>query len=264
MQTLREVQEQFARGLVCGDLGQLAGWIDDGPIAAKDRFDVYCDNRDGALVNALKLAYPAVHALVGDAFFAEAARAFARSAPPRSAFLTLYGDGFGDFLAAHPQTISLPYLAEVARLEWAVARAASLPRGPSRRRVVLGEVAIVPALSLTLLRVRHSAAAIWRAAVAADEGELARIVPDPTPVAVAIWRAGAGADAVALSPPAAAFVAALLDRATIQVALTQAAALTTEPIAVIADEVLRADFVQLEPLASTPAQAPAKWPPGSP
>ena len=73
-----------------------------------------------ALVEALAAAYPVVRRLVGEAFFEAAAARHARETPSRSPDLRAFGAGFGDFLETYPHAAGLPYLADVARLEWAV------------------------------------------------------------------------------------------------------------------------------------------------
>ena len=86
----------------------------------RGRLAIYRRNVLGTLHDALASAYPAVRRLVGDAFFEEAARRYALATPSRSGNLHGYGDRFGDFLAAYPHAARLPWLADVARLEWAV------------------------------------------------------------------------------------------------------------------------------------------------
>ncbi len=68
---------------------------------------------------ALEATYPVVRRLVGDAFFAEAARQYARAHPSASGDLGEYGEGFARFLAGYPHAARLACLADVARLEWA-------------------------------------------------------------------------------------------------------------------------------------------------
>jgi hypothetical protein len=68
---------------------------------------------------ALASTYPVVRRLVGDAFFREAARRYAQAHPSASGNLHLYGSELAEFLAAYAFARELPYLADVARLEWA-------------------------------------------------------------------------------------------------------------------------------------------------
>lgn len=90
---------------------------------ARRRFRVYRNNVQHGLAEALAKAYPTVARLVGAAFFAAMARAFLLARPPRTRSLALFGEGFADFVAGFPPAATLPYLADVARLERAVLEA---------------------------------------------------------------------------------------------------------------------------------------------
>lgn len=82
--------------------------------------DIYRSSIGARLEESLAAAYPVVARLVGAAFFGEAARRFARASPSRSGDLAEFGAGFAAFLAAYAHAAPLPYLADVARLEWAL------------------------------------------------------------------------------------------------------------------------------------------------
>lgn len=83
----------------------------------KKRFDVYRNNVLASLIEALGQAYPAVKALVGDAFFDAAAGLFVRAHPPKTPVMIDYGDGFAAWLQRFEPAQTLAYLPDVARLE---------------------------------------------------------------------------------------------------------------------------------------------------
>ena len=83
------------------------------------RFTVYRNNVYAGLVNALAGRFPATLKLVGEEFFRAMARDYVEKTPPRSAVLIHYGGDFPDFIGAFPPASAVPYLADVARLEWA-------------------------------------------------------------------------------------------------------------------------------------------------
>ena len=205
-----------------------------------------------ALANALALTYPAVEASVGPEFFAQTARIFIQAEPPRAALLSLYGDGFPDFLARHEPVRTLPYLPDVARLEWAVE---STARGPAdgeaspRADIDLGgtRLALVP--SLTLLSTRYGAEPIWRAVLEQDDDALGRIDTAPAPARLAVWRDGAGAAVRSLGPSAAVFLQELLAGGDAESAINAAAAADpdSDPIAAITTEILPTTFARLTP-----------------
>jgi hypothetical protein len=82
------------------------------------RFNVHRNTVLSALTDALRSRYPVVERLVGEAFFRAVAREFAADHPPRSPALLEYGQGFADFLSRFQPARPLPYLPDVARLEW--------------------------------------------------------------------------------------------------------------------------------------------------
>jgi hypothetical protein len=87
------------------------------------RMAVYRGNAFGNWHGALAGAYPVVRQIVGEAFFEAMARRYARAHPSRSGDLNAYGASLAQFLEDEPLVRDLPYLPEVARLEWVVHRA---------------------------------------------------------------------------------------------------------------------------------------------
>jgi hypothetical protein len=93
--------------------------------ATRSRFAIHRNNLYAGLIEALAARHPVCRALVGPEFFAAAARVFVELSPPLSPILPAYGDDFGDFLEGFAPAATVPYLADVARLEAARARAAN-------------------------------------------------------------------------------------------------------------------------------------------
>jgi hypothetical protein len=84
---------------------------------AQRRFAIYRNNVHRGLEQALASAYPVVQKLVGEAFFRAMAQAFVRGETKRAPSLALYGAGFAEFIDGFAPARSLPYLADIARLE---------------------------------------------------------------------------------------------------------------------------------------------------
>ena len=74
---------------------------------------------------ALLAAYPVVAQLLGEESLADLARAVWHAHPPVRGDLALWGDVLPDYLARSPQLQEEPYLADVARVEWALHRCAT-------------------------------------------------------------------------------------------------------------------------------------------
>ncbi len=89
------------------------------------RLALYRGNIVAGISKTLALAYPVIEQVVGANFFSGLARAYWQETPSRSGDLHDYGACFGDFLIRFPHALELPWLPDLARLEWAVHRAAS-------------------------------------------------------------------------------------------------------------------------------------------
>lgn len=87
------------------------------------RYNVYRNNVAVSLTEALHESFPAIARLLGKQNMDGVAGLYLRQSPPSSPILAAYGEGFGDFLDALPQLSHLPYLGDVARLEWLLRRA---------------------------------------------------------------------------------------------------------------------------------------------
>lgn len=87
---------------------------------AQRRFGVYRNNRHCNLCNALRATYPVVERLVGADFFNQVADGYIDAEPSRSGNLDDYGAGFAQFIRELPVANDLPYLGDVAALEWLI------------------------------------------------------------------------------------------------------------------------------------------------
>lgn len=89
-----------------------------GSAQARDRLAIYRANVAANAVRALAAAYPIVCKLVGAEFFEGLVRAYCGEYPSDSGNLNRLGGHLADFVRAFPPTRPLPYLSDVARLEW--------------------------------------------------------------------------------------------------------------------------------------------------
>ncbi len=104
MNALHDVQRHLREAVLgTGALGEDPG------------LSVYRRTVQGSLVNALAATFPVTRRILGGRAFAEITRAFVLDHPPQRPQLSAYGEGFAVSLTGH----ALPYLAYVARLEWA-------------------------------------------------------------------------------------------------------------------------------------------------
>lgn len=89
----------------------------------------YQANGHALAERCLRAAYPVVAALVGEESFASLARDFWHHHPPVRGDLAHWGDTLAGFVADSPQLADVPYLADVARVEWDFHCAADAPDG---------------------------------------------------------------------------------------------------------------------------------------
>jgi hypothetical protein len=85
--------------------------------AAAKRYNVYRNNVTVSLIDALAAIYPAVQRITGPDFFRAMARFHIRKTPPTSPLLFDYGRDFPEFIEGYGFAQSLPWLADVARIE---------------------------------------------------------------------------------------------------------------------------------------------------
>jgi hypothetical protein len=122
--SLPELQKQLTETLYGGEPPEelLRRVLANGLDPAR-RLQVYRNNTFSNLTGALRAVYPVIDRLVGEAFFDEAARQYIPKQPSLSGNLHDFGATFAAFLGDYAHAQSLPYLADVARLEWAYHRA---------------------------------------------------------------------------------------------------------------------------------------------
>jgi hypothetical protein len=133
--------------------------------------EVYRNNYRGNLHDTLADAYPVIEQLVGKDFFRLMTRKFIEQHPSRSGNLHHYGAEMVDFVASFEAAKGLPYLQDVAVLEWACHRAYFADDAPTLDLVKLAQIppAQYPDLILHthpachLVRSNYPIAAIWHA-----------------------------------------------------------------------------------------------------
>lgn len=165
MSELLDLQRRFQRALN-DDAGALEGLVPD----AARRIAIHKATVEAGLTQTLANAFPAVRRVIGAPTFGMIAADFTAATPPRHPVLATYGAGFPAFIAAQPIGASLPYLHDLARLEWARQESFLAPVAPVLDASTL-DTADADALSALTLRV-HPAA---------------RVITSPFPV-YRIWR----------------------------------------------------------------------------
>ncbi len=214
--------EVFARALLDADQALPAGlkaWNGSDP---GHRFNVHRNNVVASLIEALATTFPVTRDLVGIEFFRAMARVFVVRSPPVSRVLFEYGQDFPAFIAGFPQAAGLPYLADVARLEYCRVEsfhaADAVALDAEAFRVLQQDPDSLSALRVQLhpacrvLRSGHAVFSIW----AAHQGQSAieSVVLDRAED-VLVFRPEHEVRTLQLPPGGAVFLAALADRRTL-------------------------------------------------
>lgn len=165
MQPFSDFIEAFDAGLKGAALP--AGVTARDPDEAARRFAVYRNNVAVSLAEALASRFPVIQRLVGSEFFAAMARVFAETHRPNSPVLLNWGDRFAPFLERFEPLQDYPYMADVARIEYARGQAFhaadAAPVNPAR--LVGAEPSkLVLRLhpSVQVLRLAYPAVSIWQ------------------------------------------------------------------------------------------------------
>lgn len=226
MTSLAERQNDFASALL--DPGQAIPGrllVPRGAVV-EERFGIYRNNVAVGLIEALRSTFPVVSRLVGEEFFSAMALVHASGSPPSSPVLLAYGADFPAFVEAFEPARALPYLADVARLEWlwlqsyhsadaAPLTIEDLHRIPVEQWPDL-RLQLHPAVRLA--RFGRSVLGIWRAHQ--DDDEPGSIELDDGPEQIVITRPALRVQMAAVSPA----VLSLLERIEIGGTLAEAVA----------------------------------------
>lgn len=153
------------------------------------RFNVYRNNYIVGLVGNLDAKFPVTKRLVGQEYFEALAKAFIAEWPPASPILASYGDSFADFVENFPPLSSLPYLSDVARIEWARIQALNVIHHPvaivtdSTSLELALEMPVRLATSATLIRSGYPVNTIWER----NQTELVTPISQWEPEVVVVW-----------------------------------------------------------------------------
>jgi hypothetical protein len=215
---LAGLQQAFAAAVAAGDGTAFSPHLAGEPGLAQRRLAIYARAIAANRSNALRAAFPVVARLVGDGFFDEAARRFGESSPPDQADLNRYGTGFAAFLAVYPPAAALPWLGDVARLEWAWHESLMAADAPGLDFAALARVAEAEqhALrfdlhpSVRLVRSAWPVLAIWEANQPGRDGTPER---DEGADEVLVWREALRVRMALLAAPEARFVECLMNGA---------------------------------------------------
>ena len=231
---LAELQRSFLAAMAGSDAA-LQGRVRPGvaatqPPSPATRIAIYRNAVRSNQREAMAAVYPVVQALVGRAFFNEAADQCLAAHPSTSGDLHDLGAGFPAFLREYSHAGTLPWLGDVAALEWALHRAfhaadadpvdvSSLSTVPAEN---MDRLILLTTPGVALIDSNWPVQTIWRAHLV-DIRFPDPFDPDQGSECVMVFREGFECVAEVLDPPRAALVAACLAGQPLVAALEMAA-----------------------------------------
>lgn len=164
----------------------------DDRLGAAERVGIYASMYFFRLLDCLTEDFPALHAVVGHQRFHQLARDYLNAHPSEHASVRMLGRHLGEFLEGHAPSAERPWLADLARFEWALLEAFDAPdaspigrdRLQSVRAGGWARLRFTLAPSLQVLEARAPVQEVWSAATAGRE--LPSLAEAPT--ALRIWR----------------------------------------------------------------------------
>jgi len=115
---MKNTHQAFEKAIYKSDSALLGNNIKPSLISSEERIRIYKDNVILTLTDTLKNRHMAVLNLVGEDFFKYMANEFIKQNPSKSGNLDEYGANFYEFIASFQPAANLPYLPDVAHLEW--------------------------------------------------------------------------------------------------------------------------------------------------
>ncbi|MBU3654792.1 MAG: hypothetical protein FGM23_00275 [Alphaproteobacteria bacterium] len=117
MTALRDIQAAFMHDIYTGE--QTSAIFLDASASSPARLSIYSNNTALGLADVLANAYPVVKRIVGEEFFKTLARHFLKAHPQPAGNRHMFGGDLATFLKGFVPASALPYLSDIAALEWA-------------------------------------------------------------------------------------------------------------------------------------------------
>jgi hypothetical protein len=212
----------------------VGGWLRDAAPRATRGLQAYRANAGALAERALAAAFPTVQQLVGEAAFGALARAFWHADAPLCGDIAQWGGALPAFIGASAQLAPEPYLADGARLDWAVhcAEQAADGAGPVSGLERLADtdpahLRLQLAPGTALVSSAHPVVTIWQAhrSDAGDRFEVVRAAfARGAGEHALVHRIGFKAVVTAVTEAEASFMEALIERRSLEHAISAAGA----------------------------------------
>ncbi len=127
--SLRETQDRFVADLLSNSAS--GDYLERANISANSLLNIYRNNFFNSHCAAIQETFPHIERLVGVDYVQHLVREFIREVPYTSGGMQDFGQNFSGFLRRGEVARRLPYLADIAELEWAMSESANAANLPS-------------------------------------------------------------------------------------------------------------------------------------
>ena len=115
---LEELQRQFANQIYNPKQDKIFNEIIPSKVAIADRLEIYRNNVFGNFDSVLEIIYPITKKIVGENYFDNLCKKYHKQHPSKSGNLDDYGKYFYKLINDLKSEHKLPYLKDVAKIEW--------------------------------------------------------------------------------------------------------------------------------------------------
>jgi hypothetical protein len=118
MVTLAMLQKKMFSSLVYGEAVDKEIFNNNSTLSIEESISIYQKSCRLALLNTMRDTFEVCVKITGDDFFNAMAELYIKETPSRNANIDCYGESFVRFVAEFQPAMQLPYLSDVAQLEW--------------------------------------------------------------------------------------------------------------------------------------------------
>ena len=129
MVSLRETQDRFVADLLSNSAS--GDYLERANISANNLLNIYRNNLFSSHCTVIQETFPHIERLVGVDYVQHLVQGFIREVPYASGGMQDFGRDFAEFLRCGEVARRLPYLADIAELEWAMSESANAANLPS-------------------------------------------------------------------------------------------------------------------------------------
>ena len=117
--SLEDLQNRFSESILLNSKEPIKTSIKLEEERIETRLKIYQTNFILSLTESLRTIYPVVERLVGEEFFIFLSKSYIKKYPPKKPNLNIYGNQMANLISDSEECKNVPYLSDIAKLEWA-------------------------------------------------------------------------------------------------------------------------------------------------